>query len=143
MKKILLVLIIPIIFIGCFKPSQEKLNSSWVDKVKGKTFIDTEDSALNFVFDDSANMIFGSEEGGLVALLTSMMGCDFISSPAKNKGVYKPSTAIALLLAFSSDSAPIYIGCSLDGDTLYFHQGGNTPEDIDWDNFVSEVSRKK
>lgn len=129
MKKLFLILVFPIIFIGCLEPSPEKLDSNWVKSVKGKTFVSTDGTDF-IIFDDAANISMGNASESdisagdvIVGLLASMMNLEFFRSPEKNKAVYKIE-----LLFFSS-----YVGLSTDGKKLYMYEMTEIPDDINWD----------
>ena len=137
MKKLFLILVLPIIFIGCFEPSQEKLDSSWVKSVKGKTFA-SPDATEFIIFDDAGNISVGNKDEDVSAteevlggLLLNLVTMEFFRSPDKNKAVYK------IEFLFIS----MYAGFSTDGKKLYMHEATEIPDDIDWEVYdeASEV----
>ncbi len=138
MKKLFLIMPCLILFISCLEPSQEKLDSTWLKSVKGKTFIASNENHGFIVFDDSAGMSYTDKKmyeedasGGdvIMGLLSeNLFNFKFSRSPDKNKAVYEMN-----FLFMSS-----YVGLSINGKNLYMHGGSDgelvkIPDDINWD----------
>lgn len=125
-------------FTGCLKPSQEKLDSSWLKNVAGNTYISSE-GVLFLVFDDSANIsLKNASEDDLagdiiIGLISAFSNFEFVCSIDKNRAIYKID-----VLFFGSK----YAGVKRDGNSVYFCgeiEGVANQEDIDWDAQTDDI----
>ena len=139
MKKIIYLIFLSLLLVGCDFTTSKNPEASWIKSVKGKTFTDGEGN--NLIFDANGNCSIKITEdtsndfwAELGKLAVENFQYIYVKAIDKNRAVY--SMKILFMTA--------YYGLKLDKNKLFMtiEEPAETPEDINWDELEYIASKK-
>lgn len=139
MKKIIYLIFLSLLLVGCDFTTSKNPEASWIKSVKGKTFTDGEGN--NLIFDANGNCSIKITEdtsnnfwAELGKLAVENFQYIYVKAIDKNRAVY--SLKILFMTA--------YYGLKLDKNKLFMtiEEPAETPEDINWDELEYIASKK-
>lgn len=139
MNKIIPLIFLSLLLVGCDFTTSKNPETSWLKSVKGKTFADNNEG-ISLIFDANGNGSLKITEdtsndfwAELGKLAVESLQYTYVKAINKNQAVY--SVKILFITA--------YFGLKLDKNKLFMTEAADTPEDVNWETIGEEYLTKK
>ena len=139
MNKIIPLIFLSLLLVGCDFTTSKNPETSWIKSVKGKTFADNNEG-ISLIFDANGNGSLKITEdtsndfwAELGKLAVESLQYTYVKAINKNQAVY--SVKILFITA--------YFGLKLDKNKLFMTEAADTPEDVNWETIGEEYLTKK
>ncbi|TKZ36017.1 hypothetical protein [Brachyspira catarrhinii] len=137
MNKIIPLIFLSLLLVGCDFTNSKNPETSWIKSVKGKTFAD---EGISLIFDANGNgslKVDGDTSNNVWAelgkLAVESLQYTYVKAINKNQAVY--SVKILFITA--------YFGFKLDKNKLFMTEAADTPENMNWETIGEEYLTKK
>ena len=138
MNKIIPLIFLSLLLVGCDFTTSKNPETSWIISVKGKTFADNNEG-ISLIFDANGNGSLKITEdtsndfwAELGKLAVESLQYTYVKAINKNQAVY--SVKILFITA--------YFGLKLDKNKLFMTEAADMPEDVNWDELEYVGSKK-
>ena len=140
MNKIIPLIFLSLLLVGCDFTTSKNPETSWLKSVKGKTFADNNEG-ISLIFDANGNGSLKITEdtsndfwAELGKLAVESLQYTYVKAINKNQAVY--SVKILFITA--------YFGLKLDKNKLFMtEEAADTPENVNWETIGEEYLTKK
>ena len=140
MNKIIPLIFLSLLLVGCDFTTSKNPETSWIKSVKGKTFADNNEG-ISLIFDANGNGSLKITEdtsndfwAELGKLAVESLQYTYVKAINKNQAVY--SVKILFITA--------YFGLKLDKNKLFMtEEAADTPENVNWETIGEEYLTKK